>query len=53
MKYKYTNADKYILPCLNNQMTCTMPAYSVCNKFIETYCSPRAEVKTYRYTVRI
>ena len=22
-------------------------------KFIETYCSPRAEVKTYRYTVRI
>ena len=25
----------------------------VLDKFIETYCSPRAEVKTYKYTVRI
>ena len=29
MKYEYTNADKYILTRLDNQMTCTMPAYSV------------------------
>ena len=28
MKYKYTDVDKYILTCLDNQMTCTMPAYS-------------------------